>query len=48
MWKGKRKEIFEREIEGGMMERTRWTKEVNKLVMRCFYPGNPTRKDYRK
>ena len=26
----------------------RWTKEVNKLVMRCFYQSDPTRKGYRK
>ena len=31
-----------------MMVRRRWTKEENKLVMRCYYQSNPTRKGYRK
>ena len=26
----------------------RWTKEENKLVMRCFYQSDPTRRGYRK
>ena len=26
----------------------RWTNEVNKLVMRCFYQSDPTRRGYRK
>ena len=26
----------------------RWTKEENKLVMRCFYQSDPTRRGYQK
>ena len=26
----------------------RWTKEENKLVIRCFYQSNPTRRGYQK
>ena len=41
----------EREVERDpaveMMVR-RWTKEINKLVMKCFYQSNPTRRGYRK
>ena len=42
----KRKEERDPEVE--MMVRRRWRKEVNKLVMRCFYQSNPTRRAYRK
>ena len=28
--------------------RARWTKEVNKTVMRCFYQSDPTKRGYRK
>ena len=38
----------ERDPEVEMMVKRRWTKEVNKLVMRCFYQSNTTRKGYRK
>ena len=38
----------ERHPEGAMMVRRRWKGEVNKLVMRCFYQKNPTRRGYRK
>ena len=38
----------ERDLEVEMMERRRWTKEVNKLVMRCFYQSDPIRRGYRK
>ena len=38
----------ERDPEVEMMVRIRWTKEVNKLVMRCFYQSNPTRRGCRK
>ena len=31
-----------------MMLRRRLTEEENKLVMRCFYQSNPTRRVYRK
>ena len=34
----------ERNPEVGMMMR-RWTKEVKKLVMRCFYQNNPKTND---
>ena len=29
------------------MVRRRWRKEINKLVITCFYQGNPTRRGYR-
>ena len=38
----------ERDSEVEMMVRRRWTKEVNKLVIRCFYKTNPNRGGYRK
>ena len=38
----------ERDPEVEMMVRRRWTKEVNKLVMRCFYQSDPTRRGYQK
>ena len=38
----------ERDLEVKMMVRRRRTKEVNKLVMRCFYQSDPTRRGYRK
>ena len=28
--------------------RRRWNKEVNKLVMRCFFRSEPTKRGYRK
>ena len=28
--------------------RIRWTKEANKIVMRCFYQSDPTKRGYRK
>ena len=31
-----------------MIMRKRWTKEEKKLVMRCFYQSDPSRKEYRK
>ena len=31
-----------------MMLRRRLTEEENKLVMRCFYQSNPTRRVYQK
>ena len=36
----------ERNPEVEMM--VKWTKNVNKLVMRCFYQSNPTRRGYQK
>ena len=36
----------ERDPEVEMMVRRRWTKEENKLVMRCFYQRDPTRRGY--
>ena len=36
----------ERDPEVEMMMRRRWTKEVNKLVMRWFYQSNPTGRGY--
>ena len=36
----------ERDPEVEMMVRMRWTKEVNKLLMRCFYQSDPTRNGY--
>ena len=41
-----REEESDPEVE--MMVRRRWTKEVNKLVMRCFYQSDPTRRGYQK
>ena len=38
----------ERDPEVEMMVRRRRTMEENKLVMRCFYQGDPTRRGYRK
>ena len=35
----------ESDPEVGMMVRRRWTKEVKKLVMRCFYQNNPKTND---
>ena len=35
-----------RDDEVEMMVRRRWTKEENKLVMRCFYQSDPTRRGY--
>ena len=35
----------ERNPEVGMMVRRTWTKEVKKLVMRCFYQNNPKTND---
>ena len=43
MWKGKKKDP-----EFEMMVGRRWAKEVNKLMMRCFYQSDPTRRGYRK
>ena len=39
-----KKEERDPEVE---MVRRRWTKEVSKLVMRCFYLSDPTRRVYR-
>ena len=36
----------ERDPEVEMMARKRWTKEENKLVIRCFYQSDPTRGGY--
>ena len=41
-----REEESDHEVE--MMVSRRWTKEVSKLVMRCFYKSDPTRTGYRK
>ena len=38
----------ERNPEVEMMVRRRWTKDENRLVMRCFYQSNPTRRGYHK
>ena len=38
----------ERDPEVEIKVRRRWTKEENKLVMRCFYQINPTRREYQK
>ena len=38
----------ERDPEVEMMVRRGWTKDVNKLVMRCFYQSDPTKYWYRK
>ena len=37
-----------RDPEVEMMMRRRWTNDVNKLVMRCFYQSDSTRRGYRK
>ena len=37
-----------RDSEVEMMAGRKGTKEVNKVVMRCFYQSNPTRRGYRK
>ena len=37
----------ERDPEAEMVRR-KWTKEVSKLVMRCFYQSDPTRRGYRR
>ena len=34
----------ERDPEVEMMLRRRWTMEINKLVMRCFYQCDPNRR----
>ena len=31
-----------------MIVRRRWTKEINKLMMRCFHQSNSTRREYQK
>ena len=41
-----REEETDPEVE--KMVRGRWTKEENKLVMRCFYQSDPTRRGYQK
>ena len=38
----------ERDPEVKMMVRRGWTKEENKLVMRCFYHIDPSGRQYRK
>ena len=38
----------ERDSEKDKMMRRRWTKEVNKLVMRWFCQSDPTRRGYQK
>ena len=38
----------ERDPEVEMVVRRRWTEEVNKLVMRCFYQSDPIRGVYQK
>ena len=38
----------ERDPEVGMMVRRRWTKDVNKLMMRCFCQCDPTGIGYQK
>ena len=38
----------ERDLEVEMMVRRRWTKEENKLEMRCFYQSDSTTRGYRK
>ena len=37
-----------RDSEVEMMAGRKGTKKVNKVVMRCFYQSNPTRRGYRK
>ena len=41
-----REEVRDTEVE--MMVRGRWAKEENKLVMRCFYESDSTRRRYQK
>ena len=41
-----REEVRDTELE--MMVKGGWTKEENKLVMRCFYESDSTRRRYRK
>ena len=41
-----REEEIDAEVE--MIVRRRWTKKVNKLVMRCFYQSYPTRRGCQK
>ena len=38
----------ERDSEVEVMVKRRWTKEGNKLVTRCFYQSDPTRRGYQK
>ena len=38
----------ERDPEFPMMVRRRWTKDENKMVLRCFYQSDPTSGGYRK
>ena len=38
----------ERDPEVGLMVRRRWTKEVNKLMMRCSYQSDSTGRGYQK
>ena len=38
----------ERNPEAEMMMKRRWTKEVKKLVIKCFYQSDPTRRVYQK
>ena len=38
----------ERDSQKEKMMRKRWTKEVNKLVMRWFCQSDPTRRGYQK
>ena len=38
----------ERDLEVETMVRRRWSKDENKLVMRCFYQSDPTRRGCRK
>ena len=38
----------ERDPEAEMMVRRRWTKDEYKLVTKCFYQSDPTRRGYRK
>ena len=38
----------ERDPEVELMVRKRWKKEVNKLLIRCFYQSDSTRREYRK
>ena len=38
----------ERDLEVEIMVRRRRTKEEKKIVMRCFYQSEPTRRGYRK
>ena len=45
--KKKGMKVEKKAVQVEMMVR-RWTKKINKLVMRCFYLSNLTRKGYRK